>query len=270
MNIKIFSCLIFIVSIVEAQAQDNGILWIGTFAPGSSKLSEATVDSNTMAALDSLMSIEDIEVTFYGAADNLGWVASSFMNRLLNLQIKIDRGEELQKKYNRGTVSTTYESRRAVKVKWKHTNNNTVLYNTNIDTSFISDIGLKIGILSWMESNKIISLNITLDINISKIQSNLIAKAGISPLHSDSEWGKVRDSFVYLGGRHWVSHIIGIEVGVIRGWEVLTGTDNWISRSTGVSFCGVYRFHDMELNGSITHSTSKKFGIIFGIEYILR
>jgi hypothetical protein len=107
-------------------AQDSGFLWIKTFLPGSAELSDPSIDQQALARLDSLMQDPELEVTFLGAADSIGWYLEG---RKVNDKIaeawndakRLSRARALRARYGRGHIGITHDSVAGVKVIWTRT-----------------------------------------------------------------------------------------------------------------------------------------------------
>ncbi len=105
-------------------AQTSGVLWIKTFSPGRTSLNDPGIDGASLAALDELMKVTDLEVTFLGSADSVGWY---FDGRAVHTDIseawndakRLGRARALRARYERGNVGVTHENIAGVKVVWK-------------------------------------------------------------------------------------------------------------------------------------------------------
>lgn len=102
-------------------AQESGYLWIKTFKPGSAELSDATIDKQSLAKMDSLIKHDDLEFYFLGATDNLKWKQSGKVNEISKAwdeAKKLERASSLRERYRIGEIGTTDEPIRGVKVVW--------------------------------------------------------------------------------------------------------------------------------------------------------
>ncbi len=121
--IQTATVLLALVLFGTASSQTSGVLWIKTFEPGSTSLTTAQIDHDALAALDQLMNNQNIEVTFLGAADSVGWVMNG---RSVHTQIseawndakRLGRARALRARYERGNVGVTHENIAGVKVVW--------------------------------------------------------------------------------------------------------------------------------------------------------
>ncbi|MFQ5603631.1 MAG: hypothetical protein ACE5HS_10225 [bacterium] len=106
-----------------ANAQNSGTLWIKTFNAGSNDLNDPGIDKKALMTLDSLMQIKNIEVTFWGAADDLKWNLDgrslhTNISDALNDAKRLGRARALKARYGRGNIGITHESVAGVKVQW--------------------------------------------------------------------------------------------------------------------------------------------------------
>jgi len=125
MKIKDYTILLFILVFMLFNnlvwSQQSGSIWIKENKPGSSQLSDLSIDKKSLAFLDSLMQRDDIVVTFLGAADNLKWKGlpkNSKISKAIDQAKKLERALELRKRYGKGEVGITDEPYRGVKVTW--------------------------------------------------------------------------------------------------------------------------------------------------------
>ncbi len=122
--IFITTTILSIVLFSTAYSQTSGVLWIKTFAPGSTSLNDSSVDHEALAALDELMKDEDMDVTFLGAADSVGWVfygksVHTHISEAWNDAKRLGRARALRARYERGNVGITHENIAGVKVSWR-------------------------------------------------------------------------------------------------------------------------------------------------------
>lgn len=115
--------LLTLVFLSTALAQTSGVLWIKTFEPGSTSLNDPIIDTAALAALDELMKNPEIDVTFLGAADSLGWVMNgrsvhTHISEAWNDAKRLGRARALRARYERGQVGVTHENIAGVKVVW--------------------------------------------------------------------------------------------------------------------------------------------------------
>lgn len=106
-----------------AFAQTSGTLWIKTFDLGSASLNDPGLDREALAILDSLMQDENIEVTFLGAANTIGWQMNGKsvhpkISEAWNDAKRLSRARALKARYGRGTIGITHENIAGVKVVW--------------------------------------------------------------------------------------------------------------------------------------------------------
>lgn len=113
---------LFLVNAILA-VQPSGSIWVREFKPGSAELSDASIDKQALAFVDSLMLRDDIEVIFLGGADPTKW---RLFGKRVKPQIsdtwdqakKLERASKMRQRYNRGQIGTTDEPIRGVKVVW--------------------------------------------------------------------------------------------------------------------------------------------------------
>ncbi|HEX9654564.1 MAG TPA: hypothetical protein VGA99_12720, partial [bacterium] len=109
-----------------AFAQESGSFWVRTFNPGSADLNDSTIDQKALAKLDSLLQNPDVNVTFLGAADSIGWVmygkkVHDKIAEAWNDAKRLSRARALRARYGRGEVGITHDSVAGVKVIWTRT-----------------------------------------------------------------------------------------------------------------------------------------------------
>ncbi len=107
-----------------ALGQTSGTLWIKTFEPGSTSLDDQNIDREALTALDGLMRDTNIEVTFLGSADSVGWVMNgravhTHISEAWNDAKRLGRARALRARYRRGSVGVTHENIAGVKVMWR-------------------------------------------------------------------------------------------------------------------------------------------------------
>jgi len=110
-------------SVAVCQEENSGVLWIKSFAPGSSNLSDAQIDKQALARLDSLMQDSTLQVAFLGAADEKQWRMSGnrvhpYISDAWNDAKRLGRARIVRARYGRGQVGVTDENIAGVKVLW--------------------------------------------------------------------------------------------------------------------------------------------------------
>lgn len=120
-NLTIVGLTIVLYSTVFAQT--SGTLWIKTFDLGSASLNDPGIDKEALATLDSLMQDEDIDVTFLGAANTIGWRMDGKsvvpkISEAWNDAKRLSRARALKARYGRGAIGITHENIAGVKVVW--------------------------------------------------------------------------------------------------------------------------------------------------------
>lgn len=131
-NFARISLLAFVLSthsVAVSQEENSGVLWIKTFSPGSSSVTDESIDKQALATLDSLMQDSTLEVTFLGGADDMQWRMSG--NRVhpdisdtWNEAKRLGRARILRARYGRGQVGVTDENIAGVKIAWNRKNEN--------------------------------------------------------------------------------------------------------------------------------------------------
>jgi len=76
----------------------------------------------------------------------------------------------------------------------------------------------------------------------------------MTPWQTDTEFGQQANSFLYAGIKHFWSEKWGGSVGVFRGWEFFTATDEWSFKTTGIAVGVVYAIGIFEINPAINYS----------------
>lgn len=115
--------LVFVL-LSTALSQESGSFWIKNFNPGSADLNDPHIDKQALAKLDSLMQDENIEFTFLGAADSIGWFLEGRkvhdkIAEAWNDAKRLSRARALRARYGgRGNVGITHDSVAGVKVIW--------------------------------------------------------------------------------------------------------------------------------------------------------
>jgi len=286
--LKYFTAVCFtLVLFNTTSAQDMGSFWIKTFKPGSSDLSDPDIDQAALAKLDRLMQNPDIEVTFLGAADTIGW---HLQGREVHPDIaeawndakRLSRARALQARYKRGHVGITYENVAGVKVVWSlkteqsYTDDirelsdelsklkrkvstlepaasvETTLHNEAEPSRF--DWGLEAGFWTWQGGShgSLISPSLALKIIINK--TALVLQGGVTPWHVSSEGGNQSESFVSAGIKHMKTETLGFSTSIFRGWKFLTQSDRWTFKTTGIGSGIIVKYGIFELNPSLTYS----------------
>lgn len=124
--ISLAALWLMFVLLSTALAQETGSLWIRTFNPGSADLNDSTIDQEGLAKLDSLMQDPNLNVTFLGAADSIGWVMNGRkvhdkIAEAWNDAKRLSRARALRARYGRGEIGITHDSVAGVKVMWTRT-----------------------------------------------------------------------------------------------------------------------------------------------------
>lgn len=303
--------LLFLVGGASAQIPQE--FWIKTFDPGSSALIGSQIDNAALAMLDSLMQDKQISVTFLGAADEVAWkIDGKYVHKDLsetwNDAKRLSRARALRARYGRGNVGVTHENVAGVKVVW--TKKAPVSYLTKIDeikeqnvslqhemekikndlqglshepatngktghteSDANLDVNLLGGFWTWQSGagGSILSPYLAASVVIGN--AAFMMQGGVTPWHSSSQKGNKSESFLYAGARYMKSQRFGFTLGVYRGWEFFTDTDNWLFKTTGVAAGVVLTKGLFELNPAITYSnlnyltkdSSWRLGITIGV-----
>jgi hypothetical protein len=270
--------------------QTAGSFWIKTFEPGSANLEDPMVDRQTLAQLDSLMLDQDVEVTFLGAADSLAW---RFNGKRVNEKVgeawndakRLSRARALRARYGRGEIGVSHESVAGVKVVWEKakpdiTNELTQIRNENrklqeelgrlrgevedIQSSGPSDVyvkdsslfnwGLEAGFWTWKSGSTGDLVSPSLALNIIIDRAAFVLMGGVTPWHTSSPFGNQAESFVYMGTKYMKTDVVGLTIGVFRGWEFFTATDDWSFKTTGIATGIVFEQGFVEFNPALTYS----------------
>jgi len=130
LNMKVLILVLGTFSTINAQ--NSGVLWIKSFEPGSSDLTEPGINKAALATLDSLMQDESIEVTFLGAADEKSWrmegkAVHPYISEAWNDAKRLSRARSLKERYGRGNIGITHEAIAGVKVLWTKVNTDEML-----------------------------------------------------------------------------------------------------------------------------------------------
>ena len=293
--INLFGISLTVVLFSTLHAQSSGTLWIKTFEPGSSDLTDPHIDQIVLNKLDKLMENPNIEVTFLGAADSIGWVMNGKrvhdkISEAWNDAKRLSRARVLKERYGRGNIGVTHESIAGVKVIWTtkstdyttdidHLNNEIAKLKDEIknlepiyvdngangkngdnghSTEFEDDSnfnwGLKAGFWTWQggSSGSLLSPSVALNIIMEKMA--FVIKGGVTPWHISSPYGNQSESFVYAGLEHLTTDVVGLTVGVFRGWEFITATDDWSFRTTGIVAGISLKYRALEFNPGLTYS----------------
>ncbi|MFQ5652048.1 MAG: hypothetical protein ACE5IY_19120 [bacterium] len=285
-----------------ASAQTSGVLWIKTFEPGSTSLNDPGIDHDALAALDQLMKRSNIEVTFLGAADSVGWVMNgrsvhTHISEAWNDAKRLGRARALRARYERGHVGITHENIAGVKVIWsrkvsreQYKKEFTEIKDRNenldqklaqledqfqklhplleakgdngsnghvaIDSHSYFDWFLQGGFWTWQSGSggSLISPSIALGIIINN--TSFILQGGVTPWHISTSQGNQSESFVFVGIKHMKSRNLGLTVGVFRGWEFFTDTDDWSFKTTGLSSGIVFKKGIFEFSPMVSYSNS--------------
>jgi len=292
-------------------AQTPSVFWIESFSPGSSDLSDPKINKAALAMLDELMQDEQIQVTFLGAADSKSWKMNGEyvhqdISEAWNDAKSLGRARALRARYGRGDVGVTHESIAGVKVIWaKKENYITKLDQLEKENKHLKDeiaevktalkglhhepgtngknghptsdsninVSLQAGLWTWQTgfSGGILSPYLASSLTIGRASFHI--RGGVTPWHASTSQGNKSESFIYFGARYFKSENLGFTLGVYRGWEFFTATDDWLFKTTGVSAGIVVNKGFIELNPAITFSNlssldydSKwRFGVTFGV-----
>ena len=120
--------------------------------------------------------------------------------------------------------------------------------------------GLEVGVWGWRSGsgNNLVVPSVGLDIKID--QTAFLVKGGMTPWQQETEFGNQAKSFLYAGVKHFWSEKWGTSVGVFRGWEFFTATDEWSFKTTGIAVGVVYALGIFEI---------KSGNQLFGCKYVV-
>ncbi len=303
----LISTLVFVLfSIVSAQTPS--VFWIKSFSPGSSDLNDPQLNQAALAMLDALMQDEQIQVTFLGAADSKSWKMNGDyvhqdISEAWNDAKSLGRARALRARYGRGDVGVTHESIAGVKVIWTKKEN----YITKLDqlekeneqfrdeiaevktglkglvhepgtkgknsSDSNLNVSLQAGLWTWQAGSSGSILSPYLASSLTIQNASFYVRGGVTPWHASTRQGNKSESFIYFGARYFKSKNLGFTLGVYRGWEFFTATDDWLFKTTGVSAGVVINKGIIELNPALTFSNlssldydSKwRFGVTLGV-----
>ncbi len=306
----LISTLVFVLfSIVSAQTPS--VFWIKSFSPGSSDLNDPQLNQAALAMLDALMQDEQIQVTFLGAADSKSWKMNGDyvhqdISEAWNDAKSLGRARALRARYGRGDVGVTHESIAGVKVIWtKKENYITKLDQLEKENQHLRDeiaevktglmglvhepgtngknghdssdsnlnVSLQAGLWTWQAGSSGSILSPYLASSLTIHNASFYVRGGVTPWHASTSQGNKSESFIYFGARYFKSKNLGFTLGVYRGWEFFTATDDWLFKTTGVSAGVVINKGMIELNPALTFSNlssldydSKwRFGVTLGV-----
>jgi len=306
----LISTLVFVL-FSTVSAQTPRVFWIKAFSPGSSDLNDPRVDKAALAMLDELMQDLKIEVTFLGAADNKSWkMKGEYVHKDIseawNDAKSLSRARTLRARYGRGNVGITHESIAGVKVIWTKNENYITKLNqlekenehlrheisevksdlkdlaheagtngknghTTSESSL--NVSLQAGFWTWQTGSNSGILSPYLASSITIRNASFHIRGGVTPWHTSTRQGNKSESFIYFGARYLKSDNFGFTLGVYRGWEFFTTTDDWLFKTTGISAGIAINKGIIELNPALTFSNlssldyeSKwRFGVTLGI-----
>ncbi len=279
--------LTLILSVGVLHAQTSGSFWIKSFKPGSSDLNEPGINKAALEKLDRLMKNPDIDVTFLGAADSLGWQLDGKrvhpdVSEAWNDAKRLSRARVLQARYKRGNVGITYENIAGVKVLWSLKNQENYTEElrdlskelsslkdqvANMQPEFMEieapratteqskfDWGLEAGFWTWQGGTHGSLFSPSLALKIIINSTAFMIQGGVTPWHISTEFGNQSESFVYMGIKHMKSKVLGVTIGAFRGWEFFTANDSWSFKTTGLSSGIVIKHGILEINPAVTYS----------------
>ena len=311
----LISTLVFLL-FSTVSAQTPTVFWIKAFSPGSSDLNDPQVDKAALAMLDELMQDEEIEVTFLGAADSKSWKMNGKyvhedISEAWNDAKRLSRARALKARYGRGNIGVTHESIAGVKVIWTKGEN----YITKLDqlekenehlkheiaevkaglqslthesgtngknghpaSDSNLNLSLQVGLWTWQtgSSGGILSPYLASSITIRNASFHI--RGGVTPWHASTRQGNKSESFIYFGARYLKSEKLGFTLGVYRGWEFFTATDDWLFKTTGVSAGIVVNRGIIELNPALTlsnissldYDSELRLGVTLGVGINIR
>ncbi len=306
----LLSTLVFVL-FSTVSAQTPSVFWIKSFSPGSSDLNDPRVDKAALVMLDALMQDEQIQVTFLGAADSKSWKMNGEyvhkdISEAWNDAKRLSRARALRARYGRGNVGVTHESIAGVKVIWAQNDNYiTKLHQLEKDNEHLKheiaevktdlqglthkpgtngknghttsysnlNVSLQAGLWTWQSGSSSSILSPYLASSITIHNAAFYVRGGVTPWHASTRQGNKSESFIYFGARYLKSENFGFTLGVYRGWEFFTATDDWLFKTTGVSVGIAVNKGLIELNPALTFSNlssldydSKwRFGVTFGV-----
>ena len=273
-------------------AQTPSVFWIKSFSPGSADLNDPQIDKAALAMLDKLMQDEQIQVTFLGAADSKSWKMNGEyvhqdISEAWNDAKSLSRARALRARYGRGNVGITHESIAGVQVIWTKNEN----YITKLDRlekenqhlkheiaevktglrDLTHELGtnsknghatsesnlylsLQAGLWTWQTGSSGSILSPYLASSLTIQNASFYVRGGVTPWHASTRQGNKSESFIYFGARYLKSDNFGFTMGVYRGWEFFTTTDDWLFKTTGVSAGVVINKGIIELNPALTFS----------------
>ncbi|MFQ5676346.1 MAG: hypothetical protein ACE5G1_10650 [bacterium] len=135
------------------------------------------------------------------------------------------------------------------------------------------DVNLQAGFWTWQSGSSGSILSPYLAASLVIGNAAFMMQGGVTPWHSSSQNGNKSESFIYAGARYMKSQSLGFSLGVYRGWEFFTDTDNWLFKTTGVAAGVVINKGLFELNPALTYSnlnyltqdSSWRLGITLGV-----
>lgn len=284
MKIKIFLFLASLASLLTLQgevvlgqgvAQDSGSgsIWIKTFRPGSANLGDPTIDRRAMAFVDSLMQDPNIEVQFFGGADNLKWKGVKLeVSKVLDSALRWERARKLRARYGRGEIGVTDEPIRGVKVEWKSKNSDlpvlmeklnqlldkidfTSDYEKrlaaledsvallagakttiiNINQSIFSDWQLQSGVMVW-SAGKPWDLSVPyIGLALRQEKWALTLQGGVTPWSRQDPLGDRGDALLLGAISLYPDSWHGLKIGAFAGWEFFSHSDQWTMKVVGVT-----------------------------------
>lgn len=236
------------------------------------------------------------------------------ISEALNDAKRLSRARALRKRYGRGKVGVTHENIAGVKVVWNRKDSRET-YTTKVerlekenanliqdmaevksgleslkqkpgtnghngqaksDSNF--DVTFQAGFWTWQSgsSGSIFSPYLASSVVIGK--AAFLIRGGVTPWHSSTPHGNKSESFIYMGARYMKSQTFGFTLGVYRGWEFFTATDDWLFKTTGASAGIVISKGLIEFNPAVTYSnldslekgSSWRLGITLGVGLNIR